>query len=569
VFSPAGFAGAATPAGPLAQERDPIAAARDAVSTTDYLGAIQILTAEIESNPSPDAYLYLGLAHANLRQYPRALELFERASRLYPGDSRFLAETAGVHIADRNTSAAVDALERALEVDPSDAYASDLLASIRLSEGDVQGALEVWNAVDQPRIDDIFQNFSPGFLDRAVPRALTFGAGELVEYGGWKTSQARLFGSRLYSNVGLEIEPSPVPDLYNAIVRTTPRTNSPRSVLANLFRGLPVQTTHVDFDNIAGSGIGWRSDYRWDANRRRLRGRLVVPLPVPGLPVVELYDTWRFERWNVAPQLRAFADSGAGGGDVFGPNPDFDYKVNIIGATLHAIPHYRLELGGGFEYRNRDAAGVLPGLALDERDTATFRVDVAVRPMDGRFKSRILAAGFIARQSVLGDFDFNGGTLQAANRLELDPGGRTTLDFSVTGGTARGNPPVDHYFILGLGSVADFKLRAHVASEDGHYGKAPIGTDFVLGNAELRHRLMTVPLFDTLGLPYIEVHAMGFYDAARVFDRKRVFRQDQWLHDLGAGLRFETATSSFTVLYGRDTAGGDNAYYGYVEGRFW
>jgi tetratricopeptide (TPR) repeat protein len=549
----------ATESSAAGQADDPIQQARDAETTTEILAAIESLTAEIEANPSPDAYLRLGLAHTQLQQYVRALELFEEATGLYPADSRFLAETAGIHMAERNTAAAVEALNRALVADPTDAYSSDLLASIRLSEGDVEQALAIWNANHQPRIDNIFQNFSPGFLDDAVPRAIAFEPGDVLDYEHWRTTAARLAPTLLYTNVGLEIEPSPNADLYNAIVRTTARTNSASGLLLDLVRELPWEEINLGLSNIRDSGISWQSSFRWDEDRRRLRGRVIAPLPVRGLPVLEFYDTWRSERWGVASQLN----------DLAGTNPNFDYKVNIIGFEAHAVPHYRVELGGGFEYRNRDASGSIPNLALDERNSGWFRFEAAVRTFDQRFKNKILGEGFIARESILGDFDFSGGSVQIANRYELDEDGRTTLDFSITGGTARGELPVDHYYILGLGSVAQYKLRAHVASDHGRYGQSPTGTDFVLTNAEIRHHLITVPLFGTLGLPFIEVQAMGFYDAAKVFDRQRVFRQGEWLHDVGAGLRFETPMASLTALYGRDTVGGENAFYYYIERRFW
>ena len=179
-------AGILTVAQPIAaQDSGNVQLPREAATTTETLEAIENLTSEIETNPSPEAYLALGLAHADLLQYDRALELFAEAGARYPPDSRFLAETANIHIAERNIDSAVEALERALIVDPSDTYAADLLASIRMSEGGVEEALAVWNSIDQPRIDNIFQNFSPGFLDRATPRGLTFDSGDVLTYEQW------------------------------------------------------------------------------------------------------------------------------------------------------------------------------------------------------------------------------------------------------------------------------------------------------------------------------------------------------------------------------------------------
>lgn len=539
---------------------DPVARARQAITTTDYLDAIRILTDEVGNNPSADAYLYLGLSHANLDQYERALEVFDEGRALYPEDSRFLAETAGVHLARRNTDLAREALDDALEINPADGYAADLLASLRMSEGEVREALDVWNGVGQPRVESTFQNFSPGFLDRVAGRATTFGPGDLLTYAGWKTTEQRMFATRLYSNVGLEVEPAPVDNRYNAIVRTTARANTRAQFLWNLLREAPFDETHLNFNDVGGSAIGWRSSFRWDKDRRRLRGRLIVPLPLPGVPVLEIYDTWRSERWDVR--------------DVLVPDPTpygwlFDYKSNSVGMRLDAVPDYRVRFRAGFEYRNRDAAGTLASLDLNSRNSAILTGGMTLRPIDRRFRNQIRVDGFIARESILGDFDFSGGTLILANRIEFGERRSSAFNVAATGGTSRGEIPFDHYFILGMGSVATHDLRGHVASDQGHYGRAPMGTDFVLMNSDFERRLMTLPLLGFAGIPFIEVRGMAFYDIARVFDRRRVFMQEDTFHDFGAGLQFDTPTTTFTVLYGRDSTGGNNILYGFVERELW
>ena len=291
---------------PLAPQPAPaqVEEAREAIAREDFQGAVGILAPVVADNPTPDAYLYLGLAHANLTQYDRALELFDEASDRYPDDPRFHSETAGVHLANRDVEQAIDALHRALAVDPDDAYASDLLASVQLSEGEVGEALGTWNQVGQPRIGEITQNFSPGLLHWTVPHSLAFGQGDVLTYSKWRTTQSRLFGSRLFSNVGLELEPSGSGNLYDAIVRTSPRTNTPTDILIDLVRELPAESTNLEIWDAAGSGISWKSNFRWDEDRRRLRGQLLVPLPLPGLPFIEFQDVWRSERWDLSPAIR-------------------------------------------------------------------------------------------------------------------------------------------------------------------------------------------------------------------------------------------------------------------------
>ena len=533
--------------------------ARQAIAAEEHLEAVEILTPVIAENPTPDAYLYLGLAHANLSQNDRALELFGEAARLYPNDTRFHSEAAGVHLANGDIEAAVEALNRALSIDANDAYASDLLASLRLSTGNVRAALAVWNPVGRPRIDEVLENFSPQLIHWTVGHALTFGPGDILTYGAWKTTQARLFRSRLFSNVGLDVEPSGPDDLYNAIVRTSNRTNTPTEILIDLVRGLPIETTYLDLWDIGFSGISWRSNFRWDDDRRRLHGELIVPLPLQTLPIIEFRDTWRSERWDLSPSIR----------DAFASEATFDYKVNRVGVDLKLTPMHRVELDLGIEYRNRDSTGSIAVLGMDERNSGMLDFGMILNTVDGRYKNRVRVNGFLARKSLLGDFSFSGGSLEIANRFHITENARTVFDWSVTGATSGGDLPVDHYFILGLTSLTDHRLRGHVASDGGRYGKAPMGTDFVLLNTDIEHRLVTIPLFNALSIPFIEVKVLGFFDSAKTFDRQRVFRQGEWLNDVGAGLRFETPTSAFTILYGRDTNGGENNFYGYVERRFW
>jgi Flp pilus assembly protein TadD len=162
----------------LAQNEDELIRARQLLSQDRPRQAAEVLEDLVEAQPSPDAYLYLGIAEANAGDRTRALEVLEEGGRLYETDARFFNEIAGVHLANRDVSRAVTALERAITLNPEDGYANDLLASIRLSEGDVRDALAVWNAIGQPQIDGVSQNFSPGLIDRLVPRALSFRPGD-------------------------------------------------------------------------------------------------------------------------------------------------------------------------------------------------------------------------------------------------------------------------------------------------------------------------------------------------------------------------------------------------------
>src|SRR5439155_7583136 len=143
----------------------------------------------------------------------------------------------------------------ALLMDPHNSAASDLLATIDMSEGEVQSALRAWNKSGRPIVDDILHNYYLTFGSWVVRDAVAFHPAGILHYDEWKTTESRLFETGNFANVGLEIEPTVVPDHYNAVVRTTSRTNTWTGLAFGLFRGLPVQTSYLDLWNISNSGI--------------------------------------------------------------------------------------------------------------------------------------------------------------------------------------------------------------------------------------------------------------------------------------------------------------------------
>src|SRR5437773_12263031 len=108
-------------------------------------------------------------------------------------------------------------------------------------------------------------------------------------------------------------------------------------------------------------------------------------------------------------------------------------------------------------------------------------------------------------------------------------------------------------------------LRGHTAADHGTYGRGPMGTDFVLVNTDLERRIATLPLFNTFNIPFLTVKWEAFLDAAKTFDRNRIFKQGKLWVDTGGGLRLETPTKSFNIVYGRSLRDGTAVIMGYVE----
>jgi outer membrane protein assembly factor BamA len=253
----------------------------------------------------------------------------------------------------------------------------------------------------------------------------------------------------------------------------------------------------------------------------------------------------------------------------FRPSARFDYKANAIQVHVKQIPHYRVDFGAGFEYRNRASKGDIPQLFMDNRNTGRFSAETNFRLRDGTYQNRLHLEGFAARRSIIGDTQFTGAVARLDNRVTLSKDTRTYLDWAVTGGTARGALPVEDYFVLGLDTLSSYPLRGHTVADHGRYGNGPMGTDFVLVNTDIDRRLATLPLFNTVNLPFLTVKWELFVDAAKTWDRNRIFQQGKLLVDTGGGLRFETPTHSFNIVYGRSLRDGKGILFGYYERRLW
>jgi len=96
-----------------------------------------------------------------------------------PGDAAF-RELAGVRVLQRRWPEAADLASAALARDPSDHYASKLLATARFVGDDRLGALDAWNRAREPRIDLIRVNGLTRTRQQVVEHAIGLETGETL-----------------------------------------------------------------------------------------------------------------------------------------------------------------------------------------------------------------------------------------------------------------------------------------------------------------------------------------------------------------------------------------------------
>src|SRR5215831_14325159 len=126
---------------PLAIAQADIDDARQAIDRGEYVKAVNILSNLLAERPTPEAYIYLGTAYERMREHERAEEILKEGAARYPQDARFHIELANFFLSNNDSDSAKTELRQSLAVEPGNVFASDLLATIDLSEGDVQAAL--------------------------------------------------------------------------------------------------------------------------------------------------------------------------------------------------------------------------------------------------------------------------------------------------------------------------------------------------------------------------------------------------------------------------------------------
>ncbi|HET9320797.1 MAG TPA: hypothetical protein VFO27_13515, partial [Bryobacteraceae bacterium] len=151
------------------------------------------------------------------------------------------------------------------------------------------------------------------------------------------------------------------------------------------------------------------------------------------------------------------------------------------------------------------------------------------------------------------------GAALAARWFPEAEGDRYQLSTSLRTGTASGSVPFDELFMLGLERDNDLPLRAHIGTEDGRKGSAPLGRTYFLWNAELDRKIYDAG--------FVKIKLGPFLDSGRITDSSGVFGSQRWLWDTGVQLKVSVfSTVTVALSYGKDLTSGRNAFYATVLG---
>jgi hypothetical protein len=419
------------------------------------------------------------------------LEAAERSltSALSCGGATPLRELAGLRLLQRRWPEVTELASAALDEDPKDEYAWQLLATSRFVQNDRYGALEAWNRLGQPTIDVVAVTGLTRTRQRVVEGLLGAPSQTLLTPGVFDRSARRLRELPSAAAARLEFVPraSGVAELRANVVE---RPLIPTDVWSYGALGLVAvarQEVTLTMGSVTGGGERIVAGWRFWPERPRVSLEIAAPAPWGGLWGVDLVG----ERQPFTEE--AFPASRRTGAGITLSNW-ISGSIRVSGRT-------------GIARWDRESYAVTAGeLRVDTaRDRLTVTTEVS-----GWFGADPFA------------------TLTASMRVQSRAENRGLVFIALGGGgVATASTPADVWFAGDTGNVKRTLLRAHPVIHDGMLRSDRLGRRIVHLSGEVR-QWWSIRSAVRLG-------AAAFADAARV--SRRVQSDSQADVDLGAGLR--------------------------------
>lgn len=502
---------------------------------------------------SADSNFYYGRALAALQRWHEAEAAFEAGLRLAPNDPRFPLELAGVAFKQTNYALAARRLHKALRLAPQDSYANDFLGTIYFLDGNLDGALKYWNRAQKPQVAELKMDPEPQVSPVLLDRAFAFSPESLLERSQLQTTEPRIRSLGIFSRSQLALT-AREDGKFDVWFRNQERNGFGSTKWEELFlvlRGLPFLTINPEYYNLGRSSTNVISLFRWDPQKRRILAQISTPFEHSAKYRYEVTADLRNENWV----LRS-------AGQISAAPAGLNLRREEVGFRLNSYASGRSEWSLGAEFSHRDFRSVLVGTAfspallaegpqlkqLAELRTTLWRMPE--RRFTGEAKISSQAARLWSQPAETSE------KLQAALKWHWFPRARGDdyeMQQQVREGKTFGNVPFDELFMLGLERDNDLPLRAHIGTQDGRKGSAPLGRNYFLGNWETDKNLYENGIVRlTLG---------PFLDTGKIWDPLASFGSHRWLTDTGAQIKLRVFGTGVAFSYGKDLRSGNNAYY--------
>ena len=509
------------------------------------------------SNGAAELDLYRGLALAKLERWPEARAAFTAGARKDPSDKRFFLELAGVAFRTNDLGAAEANLNRALHLDPRDSYALNFLATIYFLRGNLEAALEYWNRISQPRINEVKMPPRPRVREELLDKAVVFSPLSTLRLKDFETTQARLDNLGVFSFYKWDLQPKNQ-DSYDIAFHSAERSgwggNKWLAALSTL-RGLPYETVYPAYYDWGHAAVNVSSLLRWDSQKRRAFASVSTPLERDTRWRLQVHLDARDENWDVSDTFRGSAL----------PLSNMKLRKIEAGAEIRSVENGRWSWETGVSFARRtfgNVAAVDPsaekfftnGDSLESTVASNYRViflpakritvDSSVSAALGRF----FAAPLGVNGRTEGALDFHWFPRAEGDDYEMES--------RLRAGGGFGGVPFDEFFTLGVErDDNDLWMRGISATHGGRKGNSPLGRDYILWNWSVDKVVYNGT--------FVKLKVGPLFDAGRISDPSGFFGSRGWLYDPGAELRVRILDTVEVVLsYGRDIRSGQNVFFG-------
>jgi len=514
--------------------------------------------AEDGAERSADINYYYGTALARLGRWDEARKAFQIGLSQQPGDKRFSLELAGVSFRKKNYAEAAGHLRRALRLDPMDTYAIDLLAAVYFLQGNVEAAINYWNRVSKPEIEEVRTEPGPRVAPALLDRAFTIAPATELDLRELQTTKARVRGLNIFSSYRFNLEARP-DGKFDVVFRASERNvDSKWAWLLTLLRGLPYQTVNPEFFNIRRRAINSESLIRWDAEKRRLWTNLSGPLFGDPKRRFQLDLDLRDENWDVG-HTKVCPQPGR---TLVCPTDSLELRKQAFAASATSFVNGRWDWSTGFEFSHRNFRDVADGGVLTpELLSQGFQLkhlgQLNYKLLDA-LERRFTAVGSASTQlgRIWSQQSRVFAKLQSSMEARWFPqsaGDDYEMRGKISAGQTLGESPFDELFILGVERDNDLWMRAHIGTRDGRKGGAPMGRDYILSNLEFDKNIY--------GNGLMRFKLGPFLDSGKVTDSAAGLGSQTWLWDLGAQAKLQALGVGIVFSYGKDLRSGNNAFY--------
>jgi hypothetical protein len=483
-------------------------------STADARGA---LTASAKASASrPDLTLCDRLLHEALDKIDIsgpgvAGEALEAVRRQCPTASAPLSELAGVRFSQKRWHEAAELAEQALDRDPENSYAWDVLGSSRFVQDDMRGALEAWNHIGKPRLDSIqiagLTRTRYAFV--AAVAGLTPNA--VLTAGQLSLADRRL--SELPDRVTGSIGYRPDSDGFATVnVDVVERSRGPRGLVDWASLGTQAAINRevaVTIPGTSGQGEIWNASWRWWGNRPRVAASFTAPR------AGRLAGLWRVEGSWEAQTYRAQQAAGTA------RDLRQQQARGALSFSTWLFPDLRAEASSGLDtWDLSDSSGSQRTAFVAGTIEQRFAVD------------RMSVAASTAAWSPIGEgSSFYSASVRAGAQSSAQRSSRPIAVLAhVRADFASAEAPLAIWPGAGDGRARPGLLRAHPLLDDGVIDGPVFGRQAQTATLELQ-RWLTRPEIPRFGVAV-------FADAAHASSRLDPAAGRSFQLDLGTGVRF-------------------------------